>query len=293
MQLERIEKREQWLLSCLQKKAETRLAGRHVTDGIWCNIKSFGAARLHMAGHDVPFDRGAIIRICTGIGLGHVIEEGHISQIEAITTADDSVGTVDVYWQGHPNEIKVTWQSSRKTPVDNPYWLEQLGDYMYRTMPEHAATAYGEFWVVHLGGDQGKKLCLEHGVPDERVFAKHPDTGSRRLICPACREFLADGDREPDIRCWGWHESRATVKAYHDTHIARLAQLEQDISNAEFQVGGDGSRLPPVRWGYQEIECKNCRVKERIACPGFDNTTDLADALEGSILDLQEATSGS
>ena len=288
MRAERLESREQEVMAHLRDRP--RLEGQHVTETIYCNVKAWGFARL-AASADIPptpFDDSALLRMLMGTALGSVLEEGHVSQIETISPDTQDVGTIDVWLRDHPVEIKVTYLSMAKDIMRQEHWLEQLGEYVYRSTDPKRATPYGELWVVHLLGDHGRKRCIDHGVPlyadgVKPLKEKHPDTGAARMICPDCREFLEDGDRNTSLRChrieWTWDE----LATLHAKHAWRQEQLQANILNLNYQPGNP----PPVQWGYA-FECGGCPVKERIGCAGMDGT-DLEAQLEGSILELQEA----
>lgn len=291
MQVSRHESREQQILARLRNRP--RLIGQHVTETIYCNVRAWGYARLGAAGDipPTPFDDAALLRMLIGTGMGQVIEEGHVSQVETIAPDTEDVGTVDVLLRGRPCEIKVTYLSTRKDIQQQQHWLEQIGEYVWRATPRDKQPI-GELWIVHLLGDHGAKQCPTHGRPvyDEGVKPlkeKHPDTGALRMICPECREFLQDGDRDTTIRChrleWTWDE----LDALHSMHAWRQQQLQDDIVSREYAIGNP----PPIKWGYQpQFECKGCAIKEQIGCPGLDGIDDLEAQLEGSILELQEAT---
>ena len=287
MTIRRLEDRETWLADCLAQKVGERREGKHLTDSVMCNIKGFAAARLTAAGLDLPKpNAGALIRMAIGIGLGQVIEEGHVAQIQTISADDDSIGTIDIWWRRRVVEIKVTWQSSNKRPEDNAHWLEQTGGYVARNLAAAAGMGKAEFWVVHLGGDGGAMYCPAHGRPENKVTRLNEGTGRQRMVCPECREFLVPGNREPEIRCWEKTWPAEELRSLHAIQTARQAELAEDIANPAYQIGGE---LPPIRWGLQaEFECKGCIFKERIGCPGVGEANDLADALEGSINVVQE-----
>ncbi len=291
MKITRFEAREQQILAKLRSRP--RLEGQHVTDTIYCNVKSWGWARLGAASGDVPqFDDATLLRFLMGHGMAGVLEEGEVSQIESIAPDSSDVGTLDVWLRDHPAEIKVTYVSMNKDVGEQDHWLQQLGEYTWRTTKRDRKQPWGELWLVHLLGDHGRKACPEHGVPiippgtsiKDRPRAEHPDTGSKRLICPECSEFLEDGERETTLRChridWTWEE----LDSLHSIHVWRQTRLQDNIEDADYGIGNP----PPIEWGF-DFECKGCPVKERIGCPGRGESIDLADALEGSILQLEEA----
>jgi len=281
MEITRREDRERYVLD---KMAGTlgRREGRHLTDAVHCNVRAVAYARGLAQGEKRHFDRGSLIRMVTGIGLGWVLETGEMAQMETISADDDTIGTIDVWMRDHPVEIKVTWRSSRGDLASCDDWLTQLGGYAARNIPEGRQTMRGEMWVVHLGGDQGKKFCKEHGVPETVMRRKHPDTDRPRLICPVdgCWEFLDDGDRDPDVRCHEITWTRAELESLHAILTWRLATLKEQMENMTYQPGNP----PPILWGYP-YECKGCAVAESWGCPGM-GSKDLEETLEGSILAL-------
>ncbi len=122
MTIKRLPDREEWLLGTLAAKVGERREGKHLTDSVYCNVKGFTAARLLTAGHEPPKPAaGPLLRMAIGIGLGDVIEQGHMAQMQTVSADDDSVGTIDMIYQGKVVEIKATWQSSKKSPEDNPH----------------------------------------------------------------------------------------------------------------------------------------------------------------------------
>ena len=272
MSLQRLPDREGWLIDSLSAKMGQRREGKHLTDSVYCNIKAWGNARLGMAGYDIPKpDQASIIRMAVGIGLGDVIEEGHHHQVTTLSADDDSTGTIDVLYKGRVVEIKCTWQSSNKTPEDNPHWLEQTGGYAARNLGDHKS-ATAEFWIVHLGGDGGKKYCPEHGRGDEHIMRFYEPTGKQRMACNECMEFLVAGNRNPEVRCWSKTWEREELEALLALQASRQTQLAEDIKNPDYLING-GQHLPPIRWGYQsEFECKGCIIKER-----FTASSGLAD----------------
>ena len=287
MPIRRLEERETWLADCLAQKIVERREGRHLTDSVMCNIKALAAARLTAAGHALPRpNAGSLLRMAIGIGLGQVIEEGHVAQVQTISADDDSVGTIDIWWRRRVVEIKVTWQSSNKSPEENAHWLEQTGGYVARNLAAAAGFGKAEFWVVHLGGDGGAMHCPTHGRPEKRSTRLYEPTGKQRMYCPDCGDFLNAGNREPEIRCWERTWPAEELRSLHAIQTARQAELAEDIANPAYQIGGE---LPPIRWGFQaEFECKGCIYKEQIACPGIDGADDLEEKLAGSIMELQE-----
>jgi len=282
----RLPRREQEILD--KMRARPRLEGRHMTDSIVCNIKSWAQARLGAVGEAAQHSDGTLIRFLTGLGMEYVLMEGHDSQVQTLSANDDSVGTIDI-WKGYPVEVKVTWQSSRRPVEDNDHWLLQLAGYAARNLKDDQKTMRGELWVVHLSGDYGVKRCPNGHERDEVDYKrKHEESGRPRLACRECDEFLIDGDREPCIRCHEVRWTRAELESLHAILTDRLAQLKDDIENADYAFGA----VPPVRWGYQrEFECNGCPVKERIGCPGIDGMDgmdDLEGKLKGSILERME-----
>lgn len=287
MNISRLESREEYIFKKLERP---RLEGQHVTDCIYCNVKAWGYARLGMVG-DVPkFDRPALLRMLMGTAMGNVLEEGEMSQMPSIAPDTEDVGTLDVYIDGHAAEIKVTYASSLKDINDMPHWIEQLGEYTWRTTDRKRKTPCGEMWAIHLLGDQGKKRCPEHGVPNRELKARHPDTNRPRLICPACADatgeavFLADGDRDTALRChrveWTWEE----LDSLHRIHAWRQGFLQGTITNPAYGIG----MPPPIEWGY-DFECGSCKVKDRVGCPGRGEERDLEAELTGSIMELKGA----
>ncbi len=274
-------------MDCLAQKVGERRDGRHLTDSVMCNIKAFAAARLLAAGRDLPRpDAGSLLRMAIGIGLGQVIEEGHVAQIQTLSADDDSVGTIDIWWRRRVVEIKVTWQSSNKSPEDNPHYLEQTGGYVARNLAAAAGFGKAEFWVIHLGGDGGAMRCPQDGRPEKRVTRLYEPTRKQRMYCPDCGEFLVAGNREPEPRCWEKTWPAEELRSLHKIQTSRQAELAADIANPEYQLGGE---LPPIRYGFQrEFECANCMYKDLIGCAGVDGIDDLEASLRGSIMELQE-----
>ncbi len=281
MEIRRLEEREQEVLAKLRSKP--RLEGQHLTDAIYCNVKAWGLARLAMAGEEiVRFDDGTLLRFLTGLGMERILSEGEMSQLQTISEADDSVGTIDIWMGTYPVEIKVTWQSSRKDVGENDHWLLQLGGYAARNLRDGQESMKGELWVVHLGGDHGKKFCPEHGIPEEEFKRKHPDTNRQRLACPECWEFLADGNREPCLRVHEVRWKREDLNSLHQIITWRLERLMEQIKDAQHQM----SNPPEPEWGY-DFECAKCPVRERIGCPGRESTEELEENLQGSIHELE------
>jgi hypothetical protein len=223
-----------------------------------------------------------------GIGLGDVVEQGHMAQMQMASDRDDSVGTVDVIYQGKVVEIKATWQSSNKSPEDNAHWMEQTGGYAARWMKPSAESATAEFWIIHLGGDGGAMYCPEHGRGEGKPASRlYEPTGKKRMYCSVCGEFLVPGNREPEVRCWEKRWPAEELRSLHKIQTERLAQLDTDIKNPRYQLHGE---LPPIRWGFQaDFECKGCIYKDRIGCPGIEDIPDNLEAqLKGSILEMQK-----
>lgn len=287
MKSERTEAREQQILAKLRNRP--RLEGQHVTETIYCNVKAWAFARLGASGDipPTPFDDAALLRMLIGTGMGDVLEQGHVSQIQTISPDTDDVGTIDVWFGDHPVEIKVSYLSTRKDIAEQDHWLQQLGEYVWRSTKRERKTPWGELWIVHLLGDHGAKQCPVHGRPESVVKRKHPDTDRPRLVCPECYEFLADGDRETALRChrleWTWDE----LSSLHSIHAWRQGQLQQDILHTAYQP----STPPPIRWGY-DFECRGCPVKERVGCPGRQPDDTLEEDLLTSIQNLQEVSNG-
>jgi hypothetical protein len=276
MRTERLPSREREIMETLRQRP--RLEGQHVTDVIYCNRKAWLFARLQASAviPPTPYEDATLLRMLIGSGMGQVLEAGRVSQIQTISPDTEDVGTVDVWLRDHPAEIKVTYLSTSRNIMDQAHWLEQVGEYTCRST-KRERSPWAELWVVHLLGDHGKKLCPEHGVPEEAVKAKHPETGRPRLVCPECGEFLADGNRDTTLRCyrieWTWDE----LEALHDTHAWRQGQLQRDIMDPQYGLGN----LPPVRWGYQAaFECKGCPFMGR-ECPGVESS--LEQQLEASL----------
>ena len=280
MKITRLMSREEYIFKKLRNRP--RLEGRHVTDTIYCNVKAWGWARLGAAGNAPEFDDATLLRFLMGHGMEAVLAEGEVSQIETISPDSSDVGTVDVWLRDHPAEIKVTSVSTMRDIGEMDHWMQQLGEYVYRST-KRERNPWGELWVVHLMGDQGKKTCPEHGVPDEVVKMKHPDTCRARLACPKCKQFLSEGSRETALRChridWTWEE----LDALHKIHKWRQELLQNDIEDAQYAIGNP----PPIVYGY-DFECPSCPVKELIGCPGRGAADDLEEKLAGSIMELQE-----
>jgi len=284
MEIRRNEAREAEIIAKLASRP--RLEGQHLTDAIYCNVKAWAQARLMAKGEPPAFDEPTLLRFLIGLGMEAVLSEGRVSQIQTVTPDDDSVGTIDVWWRGRAIEIKVTWSSTRKGIGEMDHWTTQLGGYVARQLKDGDKTGVGELWIVHLAGDHGKKFCPDHGVPETEFKRKHPDTNRARLACPVegCWDFLAEGSREPALRCHELRWSRADLESLHTILTARQAQLQDDIKNPAYQPLGE---LPPIRHGY-DFECPKCVVKDPIGCPGRQPTDDLEDQLEGSILALED-----
>ncbi len=287
MTIKRLPDREQWVMDSLAAKMGERRGGKHLTDSVYCNIKAWAAARLGAAGHELPrHDPGSIVRMAIGVGLGDVIEQGHMHQMTVGSADDDSVGTIDILYKGKVVEIKCTWQSSNKSPDESAHWMEQTGGYAARWMKPDAKFVTAEFWVIHLGGDGGAMYCPNgHDRPDNPPRRIKEGTGRMRMYCDECGTFYVAGNREPEVRCWEKTWPAEELRSLHQIQTQRQAQLDRDIKNPEYQIGGE---LPPVRWGFQEFECKGCTIKERIGCGGIEGQQDLEAQLSGSILELQK-----
>lgn len=289
-QASRLETREQEILDKLRNRP--RLEGLHSTDCIYCNIKAWAAARLAAVGEIIQYDEETLLNFLAGSGIASIIEEGHVHQIEAIAPDVADVGTLDIWWRDHPCEIKVSQMSTLRDVLTMEHWMEQLGEYVWRTFPrDRKRDPWGELWILHLLGDHGKKRCPEHGVPQyedgEQPFKRrYPDTNRDRLCCPidGCWVFLEDGQRRKTLRChridFTWEE----LDSLHAIHAWRQPQLQDDIKNPDYAIGN----LPPIRWGYQAaFECASCWAKEKIGCPGVEGVDDLEAELAGSIVELR------
>ena len=286
MTIKRLPGREAFIMDSLAAKMSEGRDGKHLTSAVYCNVKAFGAARLMAAGYEAPRpDPGATLRMAIGVGLGDVIEQGHMAQMTVGSADDDSVGTIDILYKGKVVEIKCTWQSSNKSPDENAHWMEQTGGYAARWMKPDAKSVTAEFWVIHLGGDGGAMYCPAHGRPERKVHRFYEPTQRKRMVCPECSEFLVPGNREPEVRCWEKTWPAEELRSLHKIQTARQAQLAEDIANPDYQIGGE---LPPIQWGFQaEFECKGCTMKERIGCPGIEGQDDLEAQLQGSIFNIQ------
>ncbi len=157
-------------------------------------------------------------------------------------------------------------------------------------MKPDAKSVIAWFFIIHLGGDGGAMYCPEHGRGEAKPPSRlYEPSGKKRMYCPECQEFLVPGNREPEVRCWEKRWPAEELRSLHKIQTERLAQLEADIKNPQYQLHGE---LPPIQWGFQrEFECKGCIYKEASGCPGIEDTEearDLADALEGSINAIQE-----
>lgn len=284
----RFEEREEQIYARLRERPG--LEGYHVTYGIYCNVKSWHSLRNPDA--EPEFDESTLLRFLMAHGMAAVLEEGQVSQIQAVTPEDNSVGTLDIWWRNHPVEIKVSYVSVNKPISEMEHWLLQVAEYAARAVRPDTKRPWGELWIVHLLGDHGRKFCPEHGVPPmpesgsvkDRPRAEHPDTGALRLVCPECGEFLVEGQRDTLLRCHRIEWTRDELDAIHSMLSWRQQQLRDDVENAEY---GEG-QPPPIRWGYP-FECERCPIKERYNCPTMHSGQDLTDALEGSILQLEGA----
>jgi hypothetical protein len=290
MKVTRHEPREQQIFA--KMRSSPPLEGQHVTEAIYCNVKTWGRKRLAAAGHELPdFDEATLLRFLMGHGMAQVLEEGEMRQIQAIAPDTEDVGTIDVWLRDHPVEIKVTSASVRRDIGSMDHWIQQLGEYVWRSTSRDKKTPWGELWIVYLLGDHGQKICTEHGTPKvapntpvtKRPRARHPETESLRLICPDCSEFLAAGTRETMLRCfrldWTWEE----LNSLHAIHAQRQRELQDDLGNAEYGIGNP----PLIRHGY-DFECPSCPVKDAIGCPGRGVPDDLEAQLKGSILEMQK-----
>jgi len=285
MNIVRIPDREQEIMEKL--RSEPRLEGQHLTDAIYCNVKSWGYARLAAAGKSIPHDDGTLLRFLRGNLREALMSKDEMTQMETMTPDDESVGTVDI-WRGFVVETKSTEMSVNKDVATVDHWMMQLGGYVARNIRDGAKTAKSELWVIFERGDHGKKFCPEHGYPEKQLRRKYEPTGGSRAICPECLErdgavvFLSDGDREPTLRCYEVIWSREELASIHKIITARLADLKSDIESPEYGIGNP----PPIRYGY-DFECEKCPVQAAIGCPGRD-VEDLEEALQGSVINLEE-----
>ena len=131
-------------------------------------------------------------------------------------------------------------------------------------------------------GDGGKGKCLEHGYPETVERRENPDSGRQKACCPECDEFLIN-ERVPMLRVYDLEWDEKELASLNDLLTWRLGELRKDRI-AYFKDG----ELPDWKWGYPEVECKNCEVKEAIGCPGADGIDELEVQLEGSINALQK-----
>lgn len=282
----RLESREQEIMAKLRNRP--RLEGEHLTDRISCNRKVWAMARLAMQGKPVPFSDATLLRFERGNLRGAWLEEGEMSQIQAITTDDESVGTIDV-WRGFVVEIKSSEFSTRRDPQDADHWMLQVAGYTYRTIRPEAKSAKAELWIVHERGDHGVKFCPDHGVPERKIRRKYEETGGQRAICPDCLDetgeivWLHDGNRDPELRCWELHWTRKELESIHRNLTWRGKALREDIANRDLTF----SNTPEIRYGYS-FECPSCPVKEMISCPGMGGDDELEEQMTGSIVALEQ-----
>lgn len=285
MQVQRIEQREQEIMAKLRSRP--RLEGQHLTDAIYCNVKAWGFARLSAAGQEVPHDDATLLRFLRGTWREAVLSEGEMTQMQTISADDESVGTIDI-WRGFVVESKSSEYSVNKDVAEIDHWMTQIGGYVARNLKDGAKTAKGELWVINEHGDHGKKFCPEHGYPEKQLRRKYEETSGMRAICSECLErdgveqFLADGNRDPTLRCYEIRWTREELESLHKILTWRLAQLKEDIENPAYAIGNP----PEQRHGY-EFECKGCPVGERIGCAGRD-VDDLEEQLQGSVSELEE-----
>ncbi len=106
------------------------------------------------------------------------------------------------------------------------------------------------------------------------------------MACPECDAFYVAGNRNPEVRCWAKTWERGELVEILRYQAERQAQLAEDIKNPDYLING-GKHLPPIRWGYQEFECKGGNIKDRIGCPGIEE--DLTGQLEASLLERIQA----
>lgn len=267
-----------------------RLAGLHVTHGIYCNIKAWAESRLAAIGEEIQHSDGTLLRFHRGNWREAVMTQGGMTQMQTISAVDvgESVGTVDL-WRGFVVETKSTDYSINKHPSELEHYELQLGAYIARASTTTRTTVKGELWIIHESGDHGKMRCPEHGVPEEEKKHKHPETNRPRLICPECLvltgevRFLDKGNREPTLRCWEVRYDREWLDSWDKMLAARLQELKADILDSQYQIGGP---LPPQRWGY-DWECASCAAKERIGCPGREDTDQMEAEMKGSLTALE------
>ena len=117
---------------------------------------------------------------------------------------------------------------------------------------------------------------LGHVRPAVVPKRKDEETGRMRMTCDECDTFYVAGNRNPEIRCYSKTWERKELLSLLQLQAFRQDLLAADIKNPEYQMNGI---LPPIRWGYQsEFECNGCIIKDRIGCPGIDESTGIEEA---------------